>query len=365
MMSSRQKTVFAALFLALLFAVPIFTLLLPSDEYSELEKRVLSGAPAFSLESGAFSRDTESYLADRLPLRETLIGIDADRKLLSGLQITGEVFLENGALNERPLRRDDEKLKQNLDRLGAFGETLGKRVLLLTPPSAGAVRAAETGRSLLPYEDKDILSIIRSSQAVDLIPLYDDFAQGGGDLFYRTDPHWNARGAYLAYTRLCDALSLSPLPISAFSATASGDFYGTCFSRAALWRFPPDTLDMWDAGQQISVLLDGNAPTDSLFFTDHLSSSDQYPVFLDGNHGLTVIQNASCDNGRRLLVLKDSFGNSLAPLLTAHYEEIVLIDLRAYRLPVSDLCKEKPFDDILAVYSLERLTHDGNFAWLR
>lgn len=177
---------------------------------------MLSPAPRFSTASGQWSGEVESYIADRLPLRETLIGIDAARRLFAGLQINNPVFLEYGALNERPIERDDQKLKRNLDRLRAFGESVGKRVTLLTPPSAGAVRAAKAGRSLLPYEDGEILSFLENSDAVDAVPLFSAFVSDQSELFYRTDPHWNGSGAYLAYARLCAALGMSLLPESAF-----------------------------------------------------------------------------------------------------------------------------------------------------
>ena len=87
-------------------------------------------------------------------------------------------------------------------------------------------------------------------------------------------------------------------------------------------------------------------------------------MFLDGNHGLTDINNQDQPSGRKLLVLKDSFGNSLVPLLLPHFSRIMVIDLRAYRGSVLNLIKEEGYDQLLAVYALRSLASDTNFAWL-
>ena len=90
-----------------------------------------------------------------------------------------------------------------------------------------------------------------------------------------------------------------------------------------------------------------------------------YRVFLDGNHGITRILNLHSSNTKRLLVLKDSFGNSLIPLLVPHYEGIMVIDLRGWRGNLRQLLQTEKVDQLLLVYSLSRLSEDSNFAWLR
>lgn len=79
---------------------------------------------------------------------------------------------------------------------------------------------------------------------------------------------------------------------------------------------------------------------DSFFFLSHLDEDDKYPVFLDGNHSLVRIENKAADGGK-LLLLKDSFGHSIAPFLSEHYSEIIMVDLRYYKLPVSELIEKK------------------------
>ena len=66
----------------------------------------------------------------------------------------------------------------------------------------------------------------------------------------------------------------------------------------------------------------------------------------------------------KLLVIPDSFSNSLGCFLADCYGEVVLVDLRYYRQPVSALLEEETFDHILVVYGVRNFMTDGNLVRL-
>jgi hypothetical protein len=84
---------------------------------------------------------------------------------------------------------------------------------------------------------------------------------------------------------------------------------------------------------------------------------------LGGNHGLVTIT-GGCRNGKTLLVLKDSFANSLAPLLTADYERVLLVDLRYYSGSVRRLLAAEQVDELLFVYEMSNLASGDDFVKL-
>ena len=106
-----------------------------------------------------------------------------------------------------------------------------------------------------------------------------------------------------------------------------------------------------------------------MFFREYLSDWDKYSVFLGGIHGLTVIDNLDAGNyGRTLFVIKDSYANCLIPLLIAHYDRLVAVDLRYYREPVSDIYNQYRSDGgnaVLFLYSVNRIMNDSDLLWLR
>ena len=350
------------LFASLILLMGAGLILLPRQDFSPLEKRFLAKPPALSLAGGQFSQDMEKYLGDHFPLRANWVGLDAQRRLLTGLMAADSVWrLPDGALVEAPLSGELPRLTRNMALLSDFAREAALPFALVAPPAAGAV-SPEAG--YYPYPDEALLRAL-SPEHISLVPLFEAFRASDKALYYRTDPHWNGQGVYLAYQLSSPLFGFEALPPSAFTITESPGFLGSAYSRSGLWATAPDVLEMWDSGSAISLRFDHQTKThDSLFFTSHLSEPDQYPVFLDGNHGLTDIINQDQPSGRKLLVLKDSFGNSLVPLLLPHFSRVTVLDLRAYRGDVLSLIRENGYDQILAVYALKSLATDTNFAWL-
>ena len=90
---------------------------------------------------------------------------------------------------------------------------------------------------------------------------------------------------------------------------------------------------------------------------------DKYKVFLGGNYGETTIT-GGCNNGKTLLIIKDSFANSLVPFLTADYENIIMLDLRYYMGSAKQLAADKGADEILFVCEMSSFANDKNMVKL-
>ncbi len=347
---------FAVIVLAFLAFMGVSAVFFGSGELLPLEKRYPAPAPVFSLKSGETSESTEDYLSDRLPCRNLLTGADALRKQICGMGIDEEILSFGDALNERPLESGTEQLVRNLEALSRFQESVNLNITLITPPTAGYVRGLY-GASPLNYPDKELFNEIQA-RFPGMIPTLDTFTDGS--LYYRTDPHWNAQGAYAAYRLCCAALGLQAKEASDFNVTDYPVFRGTCYNRSGLWLTPKEDISVWEDGISYTVTADSAEPRKGLFYLDRLTEADPYQVYLDGNHALTVITGEN--EGKTLLMLKDSYGNSLCPLLAGHYGKVIMVDLRAYRGRISEL---GPIDQVLAVYCLDSLMTSTAFARLK
>jgi hypothetical protein len=143
--------------------------------------------------------------------------------------------------------------------------------------------------------------------------------------WYRTDHHWTTEGAYEAYRLLGARLGYTPYPKSDFQPeTVSEAFYGTSAGATGIPFLPPDRIELWHfAGENaIEVRYDGKAGT--LYDRQKLRTRDQYAVFQGGNHALTELRTEGLPT---LLVIKDSFANSLLPFLARHFT-VVAVDPR-------------------------------------
>lgn len=365
MRSDRSFTPLAAVAAALVLAVGLAFAALPKQDFSERERRYLAQPPVFSWQGGVFSNAFEGYVQDHLPLRDSLLELDANRRLYVGLNLMDDIWLTaDQSLVEAAIQPNEVRILANVERLRAFCEHEGLTFRLLIVPSAGAVQ----GEGLpLAYPDAGLIARIGEALADGtLINVLPAFATAKEPLYYRTDPHWNARGAYLAYAQAAASLGFEPLSAESFIKGESPGFYGSSYGRSGFFSLPPDKLQYWSADLPLQLSFsDKPGSFDSLFFQEHLEGGDQYPFFLDGNHGLSRMERLSPTSGQRLLVCKDSFGNSLIPLLLPHYAGITAVDLRSHREPLSELVEAEKPDCLLAVYSLNSLNQEGTFAWLR
>lgn len=362
-----------ALFLGLLLAVPLYWLLCPRKTFSEAERRYLAEPPrlsAQSLKNWAFDDAVETYLADQLPGRDALVGLDAYTVLLSGRQVSRDVWRDRaGYLVEAPVQAAPEQIDKRMKRIAALGEKTGLPVYVLAVPSTGYVRRGTLPKALAAlYHDDELLERVADTPGVTVVPLEETFLQQGQGWYYRTDHHWTGAGAYAACRLFMEAAGRQALSYDRYYHHTVAGYVGSTRSRSALWLTKPDTLTM-DEPMDTPVTVsfsDDEQVYGSLFFLDHLGEYDWYPLFLDGNHPVTVVENGRAPaDAPTLLMVKDSFGNTLAPLLVPSYGKIVLVDPRYYRGSVAELCAEHGADEVLFCYSLERICTDLNLSILK
>ena len=128
----------------------------------------------------------------------------------------------------------------------------------------------------------------------------------------------------------------------------------------------PDTITWYDLPVE-EVIIDGQS-YDGMYDLAKLQERDKYASFLWGNHGLTqIVVNSGVENPTRVLLIKDSYGNSLAPFLTQNYDEVWVADLRhVFSLSaVLEMAGGEPFDDVLLMYNYMNFVQDTNLAKLR
>ncbi len=373
-MKKIYKYLSSFVFLALVFVLLLLFVVLPKSDYSANEKRVLSDFPQVSLSAiadGSFGTKFETYLSDHFPFRNFFVGLNAYyNQLLGNNGATGIYNAKDGYLISKPEALDPDRLTKNLGYISDFAEKNALNAVLLAVPSPGYMLEDKLPKVHAEYSDEQAFSLIaeKLTDAVRLVDMRNAFAATEEQIYYRTDHHITSAGSYLCYEALCNALSLTAVSRDAFTVETSEGFYGTTYSRSGLWLEKPDTVEMWkDAALNVSVWVseDGseNEPHDGIFFIDHLAEDDQYPVFLDGNHGYTHIHNENADGGK-VLIVKDSYAHCMTGFLAAHYSDIYMIDLRYYKLELSPLVAEKGIDTVLYIYGIDNLSGDSNIAWL-
>ena len=360
MHNKKSDILTIVLFCGFLCAMLLMYLLIPKKDYSEAEKRYLAETPDLNwadVGSGDWGNEAETYMADHIPGRDFFVGLNAYFDLYTGRQAGKDIWLKEDRLIEAPVKMNDAVIAKNLKPINTFAETIGQQVDLMIVPSAG------WAMGLTEYNDSVIIDSIYASANVNTVDVRPVF-QGKPSLYFRTDHHWNSEGAHSAYEAYMAEAGRDSKSVAAFEKSIFGTFQGSTYSRSALWLTPGEDLELWLSQTPLTVT-NGETEGDheGVFYWERLEEADKYTVFLDGNHSIVRISNAEAEG--KLLVIRDSYSNSLGCFLAESYNEVVLIDLRYYKQPVSALVAQEGFDDILVCYSIGNFMTDTNLIFLR
>lgn len=373
-----KKYLPAIVFCAFIGVMCVLFLFAPKRAYSSNEKRYLAGFPEFTADSffsGQFGKDYETYISDQTAGRDFFVGLSAYYDLFSGRNGSNGVYAgKDDYLINKPADREN-RFEANIKKFAGFAEQTGVDTTFLLAPSTGYIMDDKLPENHLSYLDDQYFAYAEQNKgSMDFVNIKELFKETAAkqQLYYKTDHHWTTRGAYTAYQAYCKAKGLIAAPEEQFEIKTHPGFYGTTYSTSALWLTPPDEIELWydktyEGEDNISVTIeegDKKKQNNSFFFLSHLDEDDKYPVFLDGNHSLVRIENKAATGGK-LLMIKDSFGHSIAPFLSENYSEIIMVDLRYYKLPVSELIKQENITDVLVLYGLDNLCNDTDVVWLK
>ncbi|MCR5202429.1 MAG: hypothetical protein K6D02_04985 [Lachnospiraceae bacterium] len=183
-------------------------------------------------------------------------------------------------------------------------------------------------------------------------------------IYYRTDHHWTSMGALCAYESIAKLTKNESLNDTSDlkSESVTDSFNGSDYVRSKIetkkdeiHRYnitPADTAKavIDDSGEKKKI--------DSIYDEKALESEDPYTYFMSGNYGAIDVKTKT-KNGKTLLLVKDSYSNSLVPFLTMNYERIFMVDLRYANMSVTEYLGEvgKP-DDVIIVLNQSNIMSD-------
>lgn len=371
-MTKKRDIVITALFCGFIGVMAAGTAFLPKQEISVNEKRTLAKFPKFSLEKvtdGKWESDFETYISDHFPARNFFASADSYYMLYTGRNgVKGVYKGKDGYLLNTPVKCDNKQLNANVTAVSEFAKSTGIETSLMVVPSAGYIMADKLPAIHEEYNDRAILHEIEELlDGVCLIDLTDEFYECSDDiqLYYKTDHHWTSEGAYIAYTKWAEIEGLAVRSKEEYTIESADGFYGTTYTKSALWNEKADTLEVWEYPINITVSIDDSQEYDSLFFKEHLAEMDKYPVFLDGNHGFERIINNDNPNGIKALVIKDSYAHCFVPFMAESCSQIDMVDLRYYFDSVSQLAAQNEYDKVLVLYGISNLCEASDLAILQ
>ncbi len=142
---------------------------------------------------------------------------------------------------------------------------------------------------------------------------------------------------------------------SDFNVHKTDGFLGTYYSKFRGSLIEPEEFILYEPHtENLTVEYIGENRTETrVIFRENLSMHDKYKAYLDGNYPLMRMTNGRQENGRKILVLKDSFANAMAPYLTESFSEVHYMDLRYYNLSLEDYILREKFDEVILIYGMD------------
>ncbi len=350
------------LFWCILLSFAALFWLLPDADFSENENRALASFPHFRLQkliNGRYTEELSRYFSDQFPARDTFIGVKAMSELALGKGENNGILLGTDGRLARYLysmRHTDGSLVPDSDLyspdhirdaargLASAVQNADVPTRILLPPRPLEVSADAFS---YPPEGGEVLQAILSETLsptgayIDLATALRQRTANGEEVYYRTDHHWTTLGAYYAYTAILHSFGMDAdvLPPEAFRVTTVTEaFHGTLWSASGMRHVPGESIEIWYRGdeEEFTVTADGNEVPSGFYNLKYLAEKDKYSLFLDGTHDIVTIQKNTDAPRPTLLILKDSFANSVAPFLARHFD-LVLCNLSSTRRDLTDL----------------------------
>lgn len=358
-------------FLFLPIAVLLVSIVLPDRGFSEKENRVLSSRPhlsAAAITSGNFEKQFETYENDQFPLRDLWITVKAGTDRLMGKVEANGVYLgKSGYLIEEFKAPAEAQYDSTVNAMTTFAQKHSdiKQYALIAPNAVSVLK--DRLPAFAPVQDQNTwLNTLADSleqDGISFIDVRDTFEEHRSEeLYYHTDHHWTTQGAYYAYQQAAGKMEIDISSETYEKAPVTRSFQGTLSAKSGFRSGEKDEIDVFlptgeNTLSSVVNYVDEQKKSASFYDTAKLDTRDKYAMFFGGNHAQVKISTPT-ENDNTLLILKDSYANSLVPFLAPHYRKIIMVDPRYYYGNLEQLIQVENIQEILYLYNANTFFSD-------
>lgn len=356
----------------------ITVLMLPADKESVYSENrapaTMMPITAENISSGEWAANFEDYLGDNLGFRSELTAASGWIESLKGIENKefGKIISTNKDIGTSLVQKSSllvlnntimEVFIQNRQSEDKYIETVNylsekmpdlKVYSMLIPTQ---LEFQEEMYANIGDSQKDTIEYIYNNldDKVVTVDVYGAVKEHTDEyIYFRTDHHWTARGAYYGYKAFMEA--------SGGTATATlenndkkkiKDFMGYLSKQAQTPEIEnhPDTIEWYDTNSDGMISVTNRTVKNGSYdiYDGYLfdEKKQNYGLFLSGDQPLSVITNHRLTNGKTIIILKDSYANAFVPWLINDYRRIILIDPRTNEENLNDIVKEFKPDELM------------------
>ena len=317
------------------------------------ERRRLTQFPEFTVErvfDGSFFKDLEKYSTDQFPQRDIFRTVSALTRtnLLFQMDNNG-LYVENDVVFKSDYPMSTKYIDNFVDKTNniyhKYIKDSAENYFCSVIPSKEFFDTS----SHLRADAKAIAEYFKNGlEGACYIDIFDSLSLGS---YYRTDTHWSQDKLLPVMNTLAKGMNFrSPMPH--YTENRLEPFYGVYYGQSALRPTPDSLIYLTDPVIDSSFVENIQKPKfTEVYDLDAFGGTDGYDLFLSGGTPLTVITSPESETDKELIIFRDSFGSSIAPLFLREYRKVTLVDLRYFS---SDLLPEYvdfKGRDVLVLYS--------------
>ena len=180
-------------------------------------------------------------------------------------------------------------------------------------------------------------------------------------IYFRTDHHWTALGAYYAYTALCEEMGIEPEILEEYETREFEGFVGSFYNdtKNESLKKHPDVITAYlpksEAKMHVTPAKGQDYDWDIIYDVSAYGASLKYSTFIASDNPFTEITNQTLTDESACIVVKESFGNAFVPFLVDHYQHVYVVDYRYWQGNLSKLAEEKKAKDVILLNNLSMI----------
>lgn len=418
------KVILPSVFVGLLLLGLFVSLLIPlRPSFSENEKRELARFPSFSFSAlfdGSFFRGIDSWFSDTFPFREAMISANEKLENLRGFgdkiyglnnevvnnpipsqDSTDSVPTESTTEEKEPTLPDPDKLGEVVQKLSSivtignaayeycsFNQSVadeyasvvnrtakklsGKASVysMLVPTSIDITMpdSVKESKNINTCDQKAAMDYIYGKMSASVTPvnIYKALRMHRDEyIYFRTDHHWTALGAYYAYEEFAKVKNINAVTLDKFEKKSFGEFLGSFYTNtnSSAMKKNPDELIAYmppyetklQFTQTDGTVIDWRLVND----TSSYPISQKYSAFTAADNPYTTIDNLSREKGKTCVIIKESFANAVIPFIVYNYKKVYVIDYRYYKQGFIDLAERVKANDVIFINNMSAVRSES------
>ena len=350
-MQDKTKNIIITIgFVTILILVFSINLIFPDKNISISERRKLAQFPEITI-SKIFNGDViskwEKYVEDQFIGRDLLRSIKSFWSInVFGQKDNNNLFEKDNAIYKMEYPLNENNVQKSAQKINEVYEKYlkGMNVYYSIIPEKNYYLENDDYLKI----DNDKLQKIMEEELSEL--KYIDITKGLQlEDFYRTDLHWKQENLRDVVDIIQKNMGLDNI-IPEYEKVDKGEFYGAYYGQLATNVSPDNLYVLTNETIENCTTYNYEKKKNSPIYTE-TSSVDRYDIFVSGATPLISIENPNSKTDKELLLFRDSFGSSIAPLLVENYSKISLVDLRYISSQLLGEFIEFNDQDVLFLYS--------------